>query len=35
MMKKGAKLGNMFVFTGTWSTTKIPMLLFEASALGG
>lgn len=34
LMKKGAKLSNVFLFVGTWSTTKIPMLLFEASALG-
>jgi len=33
-MKKGVKLSNVFVFIGAWSTTKIPMLLFEVSALG-
>ncbi len=34
MMKKGAKLSNIFVFVGAWSTTKIPLLLFETSNLG-
>lgn len=34
MLKKGVRLRNVFVFIGTWSTTKIPMLLFEASSLG-
>jgi uncharacterized membrane protein YraQ (UPF0718 family) len=34
MMKKGAKLQNIFIFIGAWSTTKIPMMLFEASSLG-
>lgn len=34
LMKKGAKLANVFIFLGAWSTTKIPMLLFEASNLG-
>ncbi|OJF77200.1 MAG: permease [Treponema sp. CETP13] len=33
-MKKGVKLSNVLVFIGAWSTTKIPMLLFEVSALG-
>lgn len=33
-MKKGAKLTNIFIFIGAWSTTKIPMFLFELSALG-
>lgn len=33
-MKKGVKLTNILVFLGAWSTTKIPMLLFEISALG-
>lgn len=33
-MRKGVKLANVFVFLGAWSTTKIPMLLFELSALG-
>jgi uncharacterized membrane protein YraQ (UPF0718 family) len=34
MLKKGVRLMNVFVFVGAWSTTKIPMLLFEASNLG-
>ena len=34
-MKKGVKLTNVFIFLGAWSTTKIPMFLFELSALGG
>lgn len=34
LMKKGASLMNILIFIGAWSTTKIPMLLFEISALG-
>lgn len=34
LMKKGAKFTNILLFIGAWSTTKIPMLLFELSALG-
>ncbi len=34
LMKKGAGFANILVFIGAWSTTKIPMLLFEVSALG-
>lgn len=34
LLKKGSKLSNVLIFLGAWSTTKIPMLLFEASALG-
>ncbi|AEV66907.1 permease [Acetivibrio clariflavus] len=33
-MKKGAKFSNILIFIGAWSTTKIPMFLFEISALG-
>ncbi|WP_058485018.1 permease [Defluviitalea phaphyphila] len=33
-MKKGAKFSNVLIFIGAWSTTKIPMFLFEISALG-
>jgi len=33
-MKKGVKFSNILIFIGAWSTTKIPMLLFEAAALG-
>lgn len=34
LMKKGASLINILIFIGAWSTTKVPMLLFESSALG-
>ncbi|NPV52668.1 MAG: permease [Firmicutes bacterium] len=34
MMKKGAKFSNVIIFIGAWSTLKIPMFLFEVSALG-
>jgi len=33
-MKKGVKFSNVLVFIGAWSTTKIPMLLFEITSLG-
>lgn len=33
-MKKGVKLTNVFIFIGAWSTTKIPMFLFEMASLG-
>ncbi|MCF7942205.1 MAG: permease [Spirochaetia bacterium] len=33
-MKKGVKFRNILIFIGAWSTTKIPMLLFEISSLG-
>lgn len=34
LLKKGSKLSNVLIFIGAWSTTKIPMLLFEASSMG-
>lgn len=34
LMKKGSSLMNILIFIGAWSTTKVPMLLFEISALG-
>lgn len=34
LMRKGAKFSNVLLFIGAWSTTKIPMLLFEISSLG-
>jgi len=34
LMKKGSKFSNVLVFIGAWSTTKIPLLLFEASSMG-
>ncbi len=33
-MKKGAKFSNVLLFIGAWSTTKVPMVLFEISSLG-
>ena len=33
-MKKGVKFLNIMVFIGAWSTTKIPMLMFEIESLG-
>ncbi len=34
LMKKGASFANILIFMGAWSTTKIPMFLFETQALG-
>ena len=34
MLKKGSSLFNVFIFIGAWSTTKIPMLTFEAASMG-
>jgi uncharacterized membrane protein YraQ (UPF0718 family) len=34
MLKKGARLFNIFVFIGAWSTLKIPMFLFESASMG-
>lgn len=34
LMKKGAKLSNILIFIGAWSTTKVPMFLFETTSLG-
>lgn len=34
LMKKGASFKNVMIFMGAWSTTKIPMVLFEISSLG-
>lgn len=34
MLKKGARFANIAIFLFSWSTLKIPLLLFEASALG-
>ena len=33
-MKKGVKFTNILIFIGAWSTTKIPMFIFEISSLG-
>jgi uncharacterized membrane protein YraQ (UPF0718 family) len=34
LLKKGSKFSNVLIFIGAWSTTKIPLLLFEAAAMG-
>lgn len=34
MLKKGSSLFNVFIFIGAFSTTKIPLLTFEAASLG-
>ncbi len=34
LMRKGASFTNILIFIGSWSTTKVPMLLFEMQALG-
>jgi uncharacterized membrane protein YraQ (UPF0718 family) len=33
-MRKGVKFTNILIFIGAWSTTKIPMFLFEIESLG-
>ncbi|TCK98815.1 putative permease [Natranaerovirga hydrolytica] len=33
-MKKGVRFRNVLIFIGAWSTTKIPLFLFELSSLG-
>lgn len=33
-LRKGVSLVNILIFIGAWSTTKIPMFLFEMAALG-
>jgi uncharacterized membrane protein YraQ (UPF0718 family) len=34
MLKKDCKFSNALIMLGAWSTTKIPLLLFESSAMG-
>jgi len=34
LLRKGAGLRNVLIFIGAWSTTKIPMLLFELGSMG-
>lgn len=34
LLQKGSKFSNVLIFIGAWSTTKIPLLFFEASAMG-
>ena len=33
-MKKGVKFRNVLIFLGAWSTTKLPMILFEIASMG-
>lgn len=34
LLKKGASTRNVFILLGAWSTTKIPMLMFELTKMG-
>ena len=34
LCKKGVTFENIMIFIGAWSTTKIPMFLFEIKSLG-
>jgi uncharacterized membrane protein YraQ (UPF0718 family) len=34
LLKKGASLANVIFFLGVWSSTKLPILLFEIASLG-
>ena len=34
LIKKGASFFNIFIFIGAWSTTKLPLIMFEAATLG-
>lgn len=34
LLKKGCRYFNVLIFIGAWSTTKIPMILFEVSTMG-
>ena len=34
LVKKGARMLNVFIFIGAWSTTKIPLIMFETATLG-
>ena len=34
MLRKGASIKNVMIFTGTWAACKVPMLLIEVSSLG-
>ena len=34
MLKKGSSITNVMIFVGAWSTTKIPLLAFEAASMG-
>ena len=34
LLKKGSSVRNVFIMIGAWSTTKVPLLMFEASSMG-
>lgn len=34
LMRKGATFRNVILFIGAWSTTKIPMIIFEIASMG-
>ena len=34
LLKKGSRLFNVLIFLGAWSTTKLPLILFETTAMG-
>jgi uncharacterized membrane protein YraQ (UPF0718 family) len=34
LLKKGASMRNVLILIGAWSTTKIPMLMFELTNMG-
>ncbi len=34
LLKKGARLANVVFFLGTWTSAKIPLLIFEMTSLG-
>lgn len=34
LLKKGAKLSNVIFFFGVWSSTKLPIVLFEVASFG-
>ncbi len=34
LLRKGSRFFNVLIMIGAWSTTKIPMLLFEATSMG-
>lgn len=33
-LKKGVSLTNVYIFLGAWSTTKVPLMMFEITQLG-
>jgi uncharacterized membrane protein YraQ (UPF0718 family) len=34
LLKKGASMRNVLILIGAWSTTKIPLLMFELTSMG-